>query len=78
MNQDEVVQLAGESGAQLVTFMYCDNAGVIRDKSAYMDSLKWRRDSGVGFSATLQATMVGDNQLVYREAILKDKLRGNS
>ena len=38
-NADEVVRAARESGVQLVTFMYCDNARVVRNKSTHVDSL---------------------------------------
>ncbi len=40
MNADEVVRLAKDSGVQLVTFMYCDNAEVIRNKSTHVNSYR--------------------------------------
>ena len=59
-NADEVVRAARESGVQLVTFMYCDNARVVRNKSTHVDSLKWRMEYGIGFSTTMQAMAAQD------------------
>ena len=65
MNADEVVRAARESSVQLVTFMYCDNAGVIRNKSTHVDSLKWRMESGIGFSTTMQAMAAQDRIMPF-------------
>ncbi|MFQ5933072.1 MAG: glutamine synthetase family protein [Dehalococcoidia bacterium] len=55
MNKEEVVRKAGESGVQLVFFLYCDNGGVIRGKSTHVSSLEGRIDTGIGLTVAMQA-----------------------
>ncbi len=59
-NPDVVTQRAREAGVQLVAFLYCDNAGVIRNKATHVDNLPGRFTSGIGFSSALQALRYGD------------------
>lgn len=56
----EVVQRAREAGVQLVAFLFCDNAGVIRNKATHIDNLPDRFTSGIGFSSAMQALRIGD------------------
>jgi len=55
MNKAEVVRKAREVGIQLVSFLYCDNGGVIRGKSASTSSLERRMDAGIGLTVAMQA-----------------------
>ena len=48
MTPEEIVSLAREQGIQLVRFLYCDNGGVIRGKSAHVGQLARRMSSGIG------------------------------
>ena len=42
MNADAVVARAQEAGVHLVSFLYCDNAGIIRTKSTHVVALAGR------------------------------------
>ncbi|MBM3945632.1 MAG: glutamine synthetase, partial [SAR202 cluster bacterium] len=62
---EKVVRRATEANVQLVAFMYCDNAGVIRSKSTHIANLASRMRSGIGYSTTMQAMMVLDHILPF-------------
>jgi glutamine synthetase len=55
MNADDIVALARDRGIQLVRFLYCDNGGVIRGKSAHVDQLAKRIQSGIGLVKGMQS-----------------------
>ena len=55
MTPEEIVSLAREQGIQLVRFLYCDNGGVIRGKSAHVDQLARRMSSGIGLVKGMQS-----------------------
>ena len=55
MTPDEIVALAKDRGVQLVRFLYCDNGGVIRGKSAHVDQLARRMQSGIGLVKGMQS-----------------------
>ncbi len=57
---EDVTQRAREAGVQLVAFLWCDNAGVIRNKATHIDNLPERFTSGIGFSAAMQAIRIMD------------------
>ena len=57
---DEVVLLAEEAGVHLVFFMYCDNAGISRGKSAHINDLKRRMEGGINLTVGMQAVGEGD------------------
>jgi len=52
---DEVVRAAAAADVRLVRFLYCDNGGVIRGKTAYRDGLAERLRSGIGLTVAMQA-----------------------
>ena len=55
MTPDEIVAHAEERGVQLVRFLYCDNGGVIRGKSAHVGQLARRMRSGIGLVKGMQS-----------------------
>ena len=55
MNNEEIVRKATDAGVHLITFLYCDNGGVIRGKSAHISSLASRMASGIGLTVAMQA-----------------------
>lgn len=55
MTPDEIVSQANEQGLQLVRFLYCDNGGVIRGKSAHVGQLARRMSSGIGLVKGMQS-----------------------
>jgi glutamine synthetase len=55
MTPDEIVKTANEQGLQLVRFLYCDNGGVIRGKSAHVSALSRRISSGIGLVKGMQS-----------------------
>jgi glutamine synthetase len=55
MTTDEIVALAKDRGVQLVRFLYCDNGGVIRGKSAHIGQLARRMESGIGLVKGMQS-----------------------
>jgi glutamine synthetase len=55
MTPDEIVNQANEHGLQLVRFLYCDNGGVIRGKSAHVGQLARRMSSGIGLVKGMQS-----------------------
>src|SRR5436190_22956544 len=55
MTPDQIVAQAQERGVQLVRFLYCDNGGVIRGKSAHVGALARRMQSGIGLVKGMQS-----------------------
>ncbi len=60
MNADAVVARAREAGVHLVSFLYCDNVGIVRAKSTHVNALAGRMISGIGFTKAQQAVRDGD------------------
>jgi len=61
VNNEEVVRKATDAGVLLVTFLYCDNGGVIRGKSSHIYGLAKRIDSGIGLTVAMQAMSDNDD-----------------
>src|ERR1700674_1813712 len=57
----EVVAQAETSGLRLVRFLYCDNDGIIRGKSAGIVNLKERLETGIGLTVAMQAFTILDH-----------------
>src|SRR6202171_5512611 len=57
----EVVAQAEASGLRLVRFLYCDNDGIIRGKSAGIVNLKERLETGIGLTVAMQAFTMLDH-----------------
>jgi glutamine synthetase len=55
MDQSEIVRRVNESRVQLVFFLYCDNGGIIRGKSAHISTLQKRLETGIGLTVAMQA-----------------------
>lgn len=55
MTPEQIVVRAEEQGVQLVRFLYCDNAGVIRGKSTHIGQLARRMHSGIGLVKGMQS-----------------------
>ena len=55
MDHSEVVRQAKDAGVQLVSFLYCDNGGVIRGKASHVSGLEKRLESGIGLTLAMQA-----------------------
>ncbi len=55
MTPEDIVGHAKEQGLQLVRFLYCDNGGVIRGKSAHVGQLGRRMTSGIGLVKGMQS-----------------------
>lgn len=55
MTPEAIVKEANEQGLQLVRFLYCDNGGVIRGKSAHVGQLARRMSSGIGLVKGMQS-----------------------
>jgi glutamine synthetase len=55
MTPEEIVAQAEAQGVQLVRFLYCDNGGVIRGKSAHIGQLARRMASGIGLVKGMQS-----------------------
>ena len=55
MTPEDIVSEANERGLQLVRFLYCDNGGVIRGKSAHVGQLARRMSSGIGLVKGMQS-----------------------
>src|ERR1700730_17670443 len=51
----ELVAQAEASGLRLVRFLYCDNDGIIRGKSAGIVNLRERLETGIGLTVAMQA-----------------------
>jgi glutamine synthetase len=57
----EIVAQAEASGLRLVRFLYCDNDGIIRGKSAGIANLKERLETGIGLTVAMQAFTMLDH-----------------
>jgi glutamine synthetase len=57
----ELVAQAEASGLRLVRFLYCDNDGIIRGKSAGMANLLERLETGIGLTVAMQAFTMLDH-----------------
>src|SRR5258706_4974266 len=55
MTPHEIVAQAKDRGLQLVRFLYCDNGGIIRGKSAHISQLARRMQSGIGLVKGMQS-----------------------
>ena len=55
MERGEILRQARDAGVQLVSFLYCDNGGVIRGKATHVSGLETRLDSGIGLTVAMQA-----------------------
>lgn len=55
MHLDDVLAQVHEHHTQFVRFLYCDNGGIIRGKSAYYPTLRDRLVSGIGLTVAMQA-----------------------
>lgn len=55
MTPDQIATRAEELGVQLVRFLYCDNGGVIRGKSAHVGQLARRMEGGIGLVKGMQS-----------------------
>jgi glutamine synthetase len=57
----EIVAQAEASGLRLVRFLYCDNDGIIRGKSAGIANLGERLETGIGLTVAMQAFTLLDH-----------------
>jgi glutamine synthetase len=57
----EIVAQAEASGLRLVRFLYCDNDGIIRGKSAGIKDLHDRLETGIGLTVAMQAFTMLDH-----------------
>ena len=57
----EIVAQAEASGLRLVRFLYCDNDGIIRGKSAGVRDLHDRLETGIGLTLAMQAFTMLDH-----------------
>ena len=64
MDRSEIVRCAEDAGVQLVSFLFCDNGGIIRGKSSHVSGLKGRLDSGIGLTVAVQALTDMDQLLL--------------
>ncbi|MCH2311796.1 MAG: glutamine synthetase family protein [SAR202 cluster bacterium] len=55
MKKKDIVRIAKNSGVNLIYFIYCDNANLIRGKATHIDHLNRRIDSGIGLTVGQQA-----------------------
>ena len=55
MDHSEIAQRALDAGVNLISFLYCDNGGVIRGKATHVSSLEARFHSGIGLTVAMQA-----------------------
>ena len=57
----EIVAQAEAAGLRLIRFLYCDNDGIIRGKSAGIANLKERLETGIGLTVAMQAFTMLDH-----------------
>ena len=57
----EIVAQSKAAGLRLVRFLYCDNDGIIRGKSAGIANLKERLETGIGLTVAMQAFTMLDH-----------------
>ena len=55
MDHNEIVRQAQDAGVQLVSFLYCDNGGIIRGKTGHVSGLAGRLEAGIGLTLAMQA-----------------------
>ena len=55
MELDDILEKVSAQDIQFVRFLYCDNGGIIRGKSAYHPTLPARLASGIGLTVAMQA-----------------------
>lgn len=55
MTIEDVISAVDQQKIQFVRFLYCDNGGIIRGKSAYYPTLPARLASGIGLTVAMQA-----------------------
>ncbi|PSR34425.1 MAG: glutamine synthetase [Sulfobacillus benefaciens] len=55
MNSNDIISAVDQHHLQFVRFLYCDNGGIIRGKSAYYPTLPARLASGIGLTVAMQA-----------------------
>lgn len=55
MAQADVLSKLRQTDVQLIRFLYCDNAGIIRGKTSHTDGLEGRMMSGIGLTVAMQA-----------------------
>ena len=55
MAMADVLSKLRTTDVQLVRFLYCDNAGVIRGKASHTDGLEGRMHGGIGLTVAMQA-----------------------
>ncbi len=61
IRRGEIVARAEAAGLRLVRFLYCDNDGIIRGKSAGIANLKERLETGIGLTVAMQAFTLLDH-----------------
>ena len=52
---DEILRRAADAGAHLISFLWCDNGGIIRGKATHIDGLQSRLRTGIGTTTAMQA-----------------------
>ena len=61
MDAKSVVKRAEEAGVQLASFLFCDNAGIIRGKYVHASGLEKRLESGMGLTKAMPAMNSADD-----------------
>lgn len=51
----EILRRATDAGAHLISFLWCDNSGIIRGKATHIDGLQSRLRTGIGTTTAMQA-----------------------
>ncbi len=64
MDHGEIVRQAKAASVQLITFLFCDNGGIIRGKATHVSGLERKLDSGMGLTLAMQAMTDMDQLLV--------------
>ncbi len=60
MNIEQILQNAHDNDVEMITFLYCDNGGIIRGKSTHISTLEYRIRSGIGLSVAMPAMTSND------------------
>lgn len=55
MDKKTVLQQAKEADVKVISFLYCDNGGIIRGKSTHISNLEGSLESGIGMSMAMPA-----------------------
>lgn len=55
MDKNDVIKKAKESDVKIISFLYCDNGGIIRSKSTHISNLEGNMESGIGMSVAMPA-----------------------